>query len=908
MQAIFLLLCLAVCFPSVDAQLPASSREPLYGLRNEDAVSAMNPANPSTGEGNMRKEMITSSSNRRLLQENKLGRSANIFEREALGYYQNIFEESLTSRNFTLLSTGVSQVPLPDGTNRTFRHLDIFYPFVVSLPQFGIEPLLGALLAAHHFNNRIPTVVPRLKELGECDIAFSLDVWNTLGNPINASRYLTDQVLPRGEKGASQEDKAKYPTGLLGEFLSSVSQPLAIFSGINKVTQVSFGSSSTVLDYKDIYPYFGRVVTSVDYTANVAAQYFVKELKATNVYMIYTRDAFGIDYARSFQQHAAENKLVTNSYSISPSCVDHNKCKDFQNALLDLRASGVRYVFAILQDLTIRHYQTLVSMASTEKLVGDDFFWMFSYTLGSQFQVNETLALATNGSATVRSIEGDLLDAFSTYKQEWKKYIHTDEAREILYDLLKPSLNASGQLEAFANYSIPEVSAGSVFSYDSFMSLALAACSASTRFGSNFSKEEFHDTWIKSDFMGATGNVRFDPATGSRLQQTIPATIANYLASSTPGADEKYTIRSVDTHIYNESAWHRLQGAPEFIYASGSTTPPSALPPLTVSEDEIQTWASILGYVATVLIVIITLGFCVWMQYHSNDDPIRATQVFFVWMLGIGVCLMAISLIPQAALASSTMPNAACMISPWFLSIGFCVTFAALFSKLMRINNIDLSSKKMVRVNIKPYMVLKPFVVLLCLNLIILITWTAVAPLKYMATATGSVDSFGREISFTISCQSDDAIWFRIVIGILDAVALFAAFYQSWRARKVKMAYNESNLIFLGLLISSQSFFIGVPGVVAASGNPTTEFVSRVLAVTWGCLGIILPICFPKIGQLKKWRKDLEEKEMRRQERLERNNKFFENASGSSKRSSLPTKSASLSTELKTGPSENDLA
>jgi hypothetical protein len=28
--------------------------------------------------------------------------------------------------------------------------------------------------------------------------------------------------------------------------------------------------------------------------------------------------------------------------------------------LLDLRASGVRYVFAILQDLTIRHYQTSV--------------------------------------------------------------------------------------------------------------------------------------------------------------------------------------------------------------------------------------------------------------------------------------------------------------------------------------------------------------------------------------------------------------------------------------------------------------------------------------------------------------------------------------------------------------------
>ena len=623
MQAILLLMALfaSVAREHVSANVQLRTTQasprgtPLHGLRQDEEVSPLNSVNPKTEEGNMRKGMTTI--NRRL-QGNKLGRSANIFEREGLGFYSNIFKESLASGNFTLLSTGASKVPMPDGTTRTFRHLDIFYPLVVSLAQFGIEPLLGALLAAHHFNNRISSVVPRLGELDDCDIVFSFDVFNTLGNPILASTYLINDVIPRGEEGASPEDKAKYPTGLLGEFLSSVSQPLAVFSGVKQVTQVSFGSSSTVLDYKDIYPYFGRVVTSVDYTANVAAQYFRNELKATNVYMIYTRDSFGIDYARSFQQHAAENKLVTSSYSISPSCVDPVECEEFKNALLDLRNSDVRYVFAILQDLKVHHYQTLVSMALKEGLVGDDYFWTFSYTLGSSFQVDETLAVATNGSATVRSIEGNLLEAFSTYKQEWKKYILTDQAREVLYELIAPSLNASFQLDAFGNYTIPEVSPGSVFSYDSFMSLALAACSASTEFGPDFSKEEFHDTWIKSDFMGATGNVRFDPVTGSRLQETIPATIANYLASSTPGTDGTYTIRSVDTHIYNESAWHRLQGSPDFIYASGTTIPPSALPPLTVSPDEIETWASICGYIAAVLILLITLGFCTWMQYHSK--------------------------------------------------------------------------------------------------------------------------------------------------------------------------------------------------------------------------------------------------------------------------------------------------
>jgi hypothetical protein len=161
---------------------------------------------------------------------------------------------------------------------------------------------------------------------------------------------------------------------------------------------------------------------------------------------------------------------------------------------------------------------------------------------------------------------------------------------------------------------------------------------------------------------------------------------------------------------------------------------------------------------------------------------------------------------------------------------------------------------------------------MLCFNLIILILWSIIAPLKYTLFFTGEIDEFGRQTTFAMFCYSDQAIWFRCMIGILDVSALMIAFYNSWKARKVKIAYNESDLIFLALIISSQSFFIGVPGVIAASStsSPTAEVMCRILAVAWGCLSVVLTICVPKISQLKVWKRKKEEKARRIEERKNR--------------------------------------
>lgn len=822
---------------------------------------------------------------------------------EELGYYDNILASTnvMSREDLELLAPGVNRVTQEDGSTFIIRHLDSFYPLSINVggveyhtTQPGTEQVLGSMMAQYHFNNRISTIVPQLADL-DCDIKFTMDFYDTHFEPIVATRLLYEKLVASSNETMSEVNK--YPTGLLGSLVSTISGPLAILGGVYNLTQVSFGSSANSLDNKDLYPYFGRIVQPVGGTARTLAEYYKKELQTNAVYVIYTSDSFGVDYFSSFQSSSTMLGFTIHSTPIDAAC--DASCEDFDQALRNLENSGYRYVLAVL---TIPHYDILMPMAKNYTildtktkeavpypLVGDDRFWTFAYQLGSSFDVDEEKALATNGTATIRTAEGERLDSYDAYNEAWQELLLTDEATAYMESKLPPHVLETAN---YPGYNIPSASELSVFSYDSFMTQALASCAAADKYGTLFSGENLHEAFLDLDFVGATGNVRFDPTTGSRLRSTSPTTITNYLADTNPDPETgKYTIRSVDTHIYKKGEWEVLADQPAFIYADGTTTAPSDLPPVDVFQSEIEPWASASGYFASGLVFVVTLGLCAWVQRNHKADPIRASQPFFIYMLASGIILMGSSLTPLAALPVSSMPHIACMIGPWFLSTGYCVTFAAIFSKLMRINGIDKSSKKMVRVAIKPHQVLKPFAIMLSLNLVILITWTVISPLDYVS-AEADHDRFGRPTTLVYSCQSDHAQWFRLVLGALDVVALALVAYNGYCASKIKMSYNESNHIFLGLLISSQSFLIGVPGVLAAGGDPSAEFFSRTFAVLWGCLGIILPILAPKFGQMKKWRKDKAKKEARRKERLARTAQWFNQATDTPATSSQARSSA----------------
>jgi hypothetical protein len=83
---------------------------------------------------------------------------------------------------------------------------------------------------------------------------------------------------------------------------------------------------------------------------------------------------------------------------------------------------------------------------------------------------------------------------------------------------------------------------------------------------------------------------------------------------------------------------------------------------------------------------------------------------------------------------------------------------------------------------VDPKHVLIPFMILLSLNVIILTVWSIQDPLEYVVNFDGNRDEYGRSLSSTSSCKSDNA-WYYRVLRLLDvaALALVGAGYDGQR-------------------------------------------------------------------------------------------------------------------------------
>ena len=137
----------------------------------------------------------------------------------------------------------------------------------------------------------------------------------------------------------------------------------------------------------------------------------------------------------------------------------------------------------------------------------------------------------------------------------------------------------------------------------------------------------------------------------------------------------------------------------------------------------------------------------------------------------------------------------ACTLNVWFLSIGFTVVFAALYSKARRINIIMEKASKCKRAKVMPKDVILPFVLLLLTNVIILITWTVFDPLVFTRRAHDGTDDWNREFSFYGVCSSKHSDKFVAVLIVVNLIALVLALYETYKTRDLITEFNESAYI-----------------------------------------------------------------------------------------------------------------
>mmetsp|Transcript_8206 Transcript_8206/g.11810 ORF Transcript_8206/g.11810 Transcript_8206/m.11810 type:complete len:267 (+) Transcript_8206:87-887(+) len=177
---------------------------------------------------------------------------------------------------------------------------------------------------------------------------------------------------------------------------------------------------------------------------------------------------------------------------------------------------------------------------------------------------------------------------------------------------------------------------------------------------------------------------------------------------------------------------------------------------------------------------------------------------------------------------------------------------------------------------------MKPFFLILTLNVSLLAAWTALARIEYRVIISGnSVDQFGRNDTFIGICTPTNRLASKVseifLLSINLLVVLLTSYY-AYHSRKASTQYNESHYIAISVYIIFQlSLFLAmVYGFYFASLNPTLIFYIFAIVVLSLSLGILIPLFVPKVIALQDERRKDIEKEKKKAERLKRLQRYDE--------------------------------
>ena len=200
---------------------------------------------------------------------------------------------------------------------------------------------------------------------------------------------------------------------------------------------------------------------------------------------------------------------------------------------------------------------------------------------------------------------------------------------------------------------------------------ALAACAIQKE---SFTREELFDVITHFEFDGASGKVRLDPKTQTRDVSSVRYALMNMLIGG-PGSETGTLLFEARVSMYYDLSKNDNTAliVEPFIFADNSTTPPYPLPPLVVDQNYIGDGVRVSGLVLCGLTILTALGWICFTVYYRRSKFIRGSQPPFLYMLCVGVIVMACAIIPMSLQepVSIELLNVACMAQLWLLSAGF---------------------------------------------------------------------------------------------------------------------------------------------------------------------------------------------------------------------------------------------
>ena len=222
--------------------------------------------------------------------------------------------------------------------------------------------------------------------------------------------------------------------------------------------------------------------------------------------------------------------------------------------------------------------------------------------------------------------------------------------------------------------------------------------------------------------------------------------------------------------------------------------------------------ARITGLVFMALSIFPGFALAIWVVVKRKDSVVKAMQPIFLLLLCLGTMMSDLAIIPLGATDANTSMedlDRVCLAAPWLSNIGGVVLLSALFSKLWRVNLI-FHAEGFQRKVVTVVDVLKPFGILLGLNVVLLIVITTVDPPTWVREPIDENNPY----STVGSCTYDDwGFLAAFLLALINLVALIMLCIQAYRARDIKSEFSEARGVALALFSWLQALIITVPAL-----------------------------------------------------------------------------------------------
>ncbi|CAB9519365.1 acid type B receptor subunit 2 [Seminavis robusta] len=741
--------------------------------------------------------------------------------------------------------------------NETFRNVHMVSMQTIAISSADVPRIdqlsyeFAGFMALRHLNQRNSSIVSDLAErMKGCDIKFTYEMSNTQRNQLVALKTVQEVATrPDMQLGGTFSREQARPAAIIGASSSELSLAIANLAGIYQIPQISGLSSAPVLDDKSRAPYFSRTYPTNQADAD-ALMIYLKSLGVSHFGSIYSRETYGDSFGEALSVAAAKHGLVNyfTSYEIWGDQVMHTMLEGLQY----LKSTQVRYIFAIVYN----HPLSMEFLREANKLgiighPGYTWFLSDSASFLTTKNFHRELAIDADVARAINGV-GVLLPGNTVHHRLRETLLHDYQNQQLQEEFV-----AEHQLELLPlfddfNFSstslLPSIYTGMV--YDAVVTVGLAACEQSDRF---FSPDSLLESIRKQEFEGATGHVAYNNVTGTRdilgLQYKITnVVLANDSQQLTP--EDINFIVSTPVAIEFPSKVVDL-GVGPFIYTDYTTSAPPALPLLEVDLKLIPKGIQGFGWGLMAVILFLCAGCIAFALYYRRKRALAAAQPAFLVMIASGCVFMAAAILPMSLQEpiEEFRLDTACVSQLYLVCIGFCISFSALFCKLHRINRLHEGARQFRRVQIEVKDVLYPLAIMVILNLIVLVTWTFVDPLRWNRREPEfSRDAFNRIISTYATCTSSNGTSgavFGSFLFAINFVALILANWESYKGRGLPTEYNETKRISLSMFSLIEAAAIGIPILLAAQDNPTGLFLVKAILIFFICLAVLVPMFLP---------------------------------------------------------------